>query len=61
MSGTRARKHIDRIGEVKMELMTLGALLCTIRHGAINRLATEELARIGGNNGGLILDFQFIN
>lgn len=57
---TKVRTHMRRMAEVVMKLITLGMFMRIVCHGAVSQLASEDLARTGGNNGVLLCVSQDI-
>lgn len=49
-SGFRVQEHSGRIAEVEIEVTTLGALLCTVRHVVIS----HDMIRVCGEGGVLV-------
>lgn len=51
MSGTRVREHLGYMADVEVELKMIDGFLRTASYGVANRLGTEVVTRISGNDG----------
>lgn len=52
--GGRICDHLGRMGDIEIELTTIGAFQRTVRHGADSHLAMDYTTLVCGNYGALI-------
>lgn len=58
MSDSKCVEHLYTIAKVKTKIMTLRAIIWTVRHGAAHCLSADNMTRVFGNNGVLIRTSQ---
>lgn len=58
VSGSRVRWHDGGMAKVALELTTLCTFLWTVCDGVVNRLETESMIRVGGNDVVLVCVFH---